>query len=676
MKWPYAWVILIRANLAGLLGVCAWSAAADLPDQDRTNAFARAPYLQLATADSMTVVWRTEGESKPVVRYGLALNQLDQFVAATNIVTRVALSTNEAELKALRATDPALSERPRLHSAPRGLFQYEARITGLSPNTQYYYAVYDGARRLTEADPSYRFVTHPALGEARPARFWVVGDSGSGRAAQHDVYTSMLNLLKDERRPLDFCLHLGGMAFDRGRDVEFQTRFFEMYEPTLRQVVCWPTMGAQEGATSYGTNGVGPYYDAYVCPTRAEAGGVPTGTEAYYSFDYGRIHFICLDSYDLDRKPSGPMASWLRLDLERTRADWVIAFFHHPPYTKGTHDSDQEKQLIDMRMHIMPILESGGVDIVLTAHSHIYERSMLMDQAYDTPTVAHGAILDDAEGDPRTGQAYRKSAGLEANGGTIQVVAGNGGAPLGRKGTMPVMRKILVEHGSVIIDIDGDTLQGRMLNKFGEVNDAFGLIKRGRIVHRRPLNPWRPPPYIARNSSVGLAAQPPEDFFVLIPSHAQWTYLAGDHPEGTKWTEIGFDASGWKKGEAPFGYEYKEVRTLLDDMKDRYSVIYIRHEFELKRADLIVELGLMINYDDGFIAYLNGHEVLRQGVGQGSGKQAREIKSHDATRYSYFRIMGFENHLRAGLNVLAIEGHNTSIESHDFLIDPYLLMEE
>ena len=104
-----------------------------------------------------------------------------------------------------------------------------------------------------------------------------------------------------------------------------------------------------------------PYYDAYVCPTRGEAGGVPTGTEAYYSFDYGRIHFICLDSHDLDRKPTGLMARWLKLDLERTKADWLVAFFHHPPYTKGTHDSDREKQLIEMRQHIMPILESGGV---------------------------------------------------------------------------------------------------------------------------------------------------------------------------------------------------------------------------------------------------------------------------------------------------------------------------
>ncbi len=43
--------------------------------------------------------------------------------------------------------------------------------------------------------------------------------------------------------------------------------------------------------------------------------------------------------------------------LEKVRSDWIVCFFHHPPYTKGSHDSDTEEQLIEMRQHIMPILE-------------------------------------------------------------------------------------------------------------------------------------------------------------------------------------------------------------------------------------------------------------------------------------------------------------------------------
>ncbi len=664
------------AALCSVLPVCASENGQSLHHQDgRTNHFARAPYLQLATPNSIVIVWRTDGPMEPVVRFGKTAGELDRQVPPDAVVTRVALTTNKTELAELEKKQPDILRLPKLHSAPVGLFQYEARITGLNPSSRYYYAIHDGKRRLTDADASYHFNTHPPVGEARSTRMWVVGDSGTGREPQHNVHTSTIDWVKQDGRPIDLYLHLGDMAYQRGRDVEFQTRFFEMYEPTLRNVVCWPTMGNHEGGTSKGTNGVGPYYDAYVCPTRGEAGGVPTGTEAFYSFDYGRIHFICLDSHDLDRKPTGLMARWLKLDMERTKADWIVAFFHHPPYTKGSHDSDREKQLIEMRQHIMPILESGGVDLVLTGHSHVYERSMLIDGAYATPTVAEGVVLEDIEGDPRTGEPYRKSAGLTPNSGNIQIVAGHGGASVSRKGTIPFMRKTIVEHGSVIIDVDGDTMKGTMINKFGEVRDVFGLVKRGQVTHRRLDNPWQPPPWKRERSGEEHPADPPEDFFVAIPKNSEWHYLAGSHPDG-KWTEIKYDPKGWKTGSAPFGYSYREARTVLDDMQGKYSTLYLRHEFEVEQADYIAELGLMINYDDGFIAYLNGKEVIRKGVGKGAGKDAQQVKSHDATRYGYFPLKDFEKHLRSGVNVLTIEGHNSSLDSHDFLIDPYLLIED
>ena len=75
--------------------------------------------------------------------------------------------------------------------------------------------------------------------------------------------------------------------------------------------------------------------------------------------DRGRLQ-VC--GYDLDRGTAAPMAQWLRADLERTRAKWLIAFWHHPAYTKGSHDSDREGQLIEMRENFMPILEAAGVD--------------------------------------------------------------------------------------------------------------------------------------------------------------------------------------------------------------------------------------------------------------------------------------------------------------------------
>ncbi len=64
------------------------------------------------------------------------------------------------------------------------------------------------------------------------------------------------------------------------------------------------------------------------------------------------------------------MCNWLRADLAATAQEWIIAYWHHPPYTKGSHDSDAEGDLVEVRENIVPILEDFGVDLVLCGHSH------------------------------------------------------------------------------------------------------------------------------------------------------------------------------------------------------------------------------------------------------------------------------------------------------------------
>ncbi|NIP92048.1 MAG: hypothetical protein GWO24_00635, partial [Akkermansiaceae bacterium] len=281
-----------------------------------------------------------------------------------------------------------------------------------------------------------------------------------------------------EERPLDAFIHLGDMAYNSGLDFEFQANFFEIYATLLRNTVTWPTMGNHEGRNSSGKSGIGPYYDAYVLPTNGEAGGVPSGTESYYSFDFGPIHFVCLNSHDEERSEVGAMATWLQEDLAQNQADWLIAFWHHPPYSKGTHDSDREGQLIEMREIMLPLLEAHGVDLVLAGHSHTYERSMLLDGAYATPSTSEGVILDDGDGHPESDGAYRKSAHNHPHEGTVAVVAGHGRSA-GRIGLLPLHRKSIVEVGSVLMDLGGDTMTVRMINSEGVVRDEFQIVKRG-----------------------------------------------------------------------------------------------------------------------------------------------------------------------------------------------------
>jgi len=125
-----------------------------------------------------------------------------------------------------------------------------------------------------------------------------------------------------------------------------------MYPDVLRQSVVWPTIGNHDTYTDFTLTDF-PYLHIFSLPTQGEAGGVPSGTKRYYSFNYGNIHFVCLDSMSSVRTTGSPMLQWLAQDLAANTNGlaWLIAFWHHPPYSKGTHDSDWEIELIEMRQN-------------------------------------------------------------------------------------------------------------------------------------------------------------------------------------------------------------------------------------------------------------------------------------------------------------------------------------
>lgn len=463
-------------------------AAGDTADElfDLDRQYFRGPYLNAGTAHSMTIVWRTGRPIRPEVRIGRTPGVWEQHYGPRDIRSHAA-----------DHDDPA----HRLHSAPEDALQYDVTVTGLEPGTKYHYGIYDGDELLVGADERHHFQTAPAPGAPAPLRFMIFGDSGRGNQPQADVHRAVRRFTAAERRPIDLFLHCGDMAYTSGTDAQFQANFFRPYQSTLRHATLWPTMSNHEGQTSDGNTDTGPYYDAFTLPTQGEAGGVPSGTSSYFGFDYGNVHFICLCSFGINLGPDSEQVKWLRANLKHVReqgqAKWLIAYFHHPPYSKGSHDSDTEKGLIEVREHIMPVLEEGGVDLVFCGHSHTYERSMLIDGAYETPTVAEGYVLDDGDGDPEGDGAYRKSATIEPHEGTVAVVCGCGGTSMGRRGTSPVMKRVLVEHGAVIVDVEGDVLRANMLGTDGRILDRFAIERKGRVKPQRLLRPKQLPEYIS-----------------------------------------------------------------------------------------------------------------------------------------------------------------------------------
>ena len=230
------------------------------------------------------------------------------------------------------------------------------KLDGLVPASRYYYAVGTGAEILAGGNSQHSFVTAPPAGTRQPIRVWVIGDSGPRNVNAAQVRDAFLSW--NGTHPIDLWLMLGDNAYQDGTDAEYQTAVFNMYPSVLRSSVLWPTLGNHDGRTADSATQTGPYYDIFTLPRAAEAGGVASGTEAYYSFDWGNVHFVVLDSFESDRVPPSPMLDWLEDDLLATTADWIVAYFHHPPYTHGSHNSDNDIESRDLRQHTLPRLEA------------------------------------------------------------------------------------------------------------------------------------------------------------------------------------------------------------------------------------------------------------------------------------------------------------------------------
>lgn len=435
----------------------------------------RGPYLQKGAPDEVTIRWRTLDPASSTVRFGSAPGSL------TNTVT-----------------------------VPGSVTEHIVPLSGLSADTQYFYAIEsirtsDGLTGTAGADADHYFITAPLPGTVQPVRIWAIGDSGTGgdgTGRAESVYEAYRTFTGNGSTHTDAWLMLGDNAYNSGTDGEYQNAVFNTYPELLRNTLLWPTIGNHDAVNTL------VYLDTFSLPTGAEAGGVASGTELYYSYDYADIHFICLDSQtngNYNTPLGSGMYAWLENDLMATTQNWIIAYFHHGPYTKGSHNSDTEGHHIEMRTKATMLLEDHGVDLVLYGHSHCYERSMLIDGHYgssntfDPVTMAKdtgngsdaGGV--DASGNfiPGAGDgAYAKPLATP-NEGAIYITAGssgklsnwaNGSSALVNPEPHPVMIVNLRLLGSMVIDVTQNEMHARFLDNNGNIRDDFTILKGSTVI--------------------------------------------------------------------------------------------------------------------------------------------------------------------------------------------------
>lgn len=405
----------------------------------------RGPYLQSGAPTSMVIRWRTTEPAETRLEYRASHDSRKILSHASALTT-----------------------------------DHEVKLTGLAPQTRYYYTIRARSKVLAGDDTEHFFVTSPNGGD-EPTRVWLLGDAGiSGRLqageelSQASVRDAFLKAHPE--KDFDVVAMLGDNAYDVGSDEQYQRGFFGPYRSILRSKVVWPTQGNHDHSSQ-------AYYRVYSLPTRGESGGVPSGTERYYSFNYGNAHFISLNSEIREPAFRSAMIRWLRHDLAANTKPWTIAFWHHPPYSKGHHDSDDLKdsggRMAWMRETIVPILDEAGVDIVFTGHSHSYERSKLISRYYSTASeFAEKFVVERGNGRGATEGAYSKrSLSKMPYSGTVFVTAGSAGTIEHGPLIHPAMVVSEATLGSVFLVIDGNEAIATMVGADGETKDSFTIRK-------------------------------------------------------------------------------------------------------------------------------------------------------------------------------------------------------
>jgi len=284
-------------------------------------AFERTPYLQRVGAGSAELAWVSPADPD----LSVVVSAIGGSVLANPLAAK--------DASAVLGT---------------GTAQWLAPLAPLAPSTVYCYDV----KTSSSASERLGFRTAPVAGSGAPVRFIALGDSGGGGDDQTTLRDQMATV------PFDFMLHTGDIPYDGGTRAAFEERFFRVYADFLKYFPVFPASGNHE----YDSADAAPFREVFVLP---ENGG-PDGIERWYSFDWGDVHFVALDS-----ERTGPVqAAWLDADLTANQLPWTIVYWHKPPFSSGEHGSDG-----GTRTTFVPILEKHKVPLVLNGHDHDYERT-------------------------------------------------------------------------------------------------------------------------------------------------------------------------------------------------------------------------------------------------------------------------------------------------------------
>lgn len=348
-----------------------------------------------------------------------------------------------------------LSESSRNHTVT---------MDGLLPSTAYHYQISIGDTAWSQAA---EFHTFQPPGSKEPFTFLAFGDSGTRNSAQLALAQQI------NAEDAEVILHMGDLAYTDGTSLEFTRNHFAVYAPILKRVPLFPTPGDHDWRT-----GLGDVYEEAFTPP----GGRASGSPFYYVFTVGNVRFVSLDSKDDEPHaraygylgdPSSDQYQWLLRALSAARADpgidWIIVYFHHPPYSASTGFGGHGSHL-PTRRALSPLMDGYRVPLVFSGHDHDYQR---------TRPIRGNRIVDEGEG-------------------TVYVVTGGAGGRFSFRGTgadwFTAYADQIVHY--VRVRVDHYDLRLEAVDRDGNVFDSYDMS-----IPEERRKPWvRPSEILAVDS--------------------------------------------------------------------------------------------------------------------------------------------------------------------------------
>lgn len=302
-------------------------------------------FVQKQTDTSMLIAWRTGVPAVGTIQWGLDSMNLNNTI-----------------------------------SNPVATDKHAYELTGLTPDTKYYYRTSTDGGFLSDVD---HFFTAKTTDNAH-FTFLHYGDCGYDNSVQNTI----ASLMYDEKA--DFGVVSGDV--DQGIGNNYDGLYFNVYKDILKNYCHFTAIGNHD--TYY--DNADTYLDAFYLPTNN-----PQGSERYYSFVWGNAKFVCLDS-NIPYTSGTPQYAWMVDELMCNNQQWLFVFFHHPPWTNAWSADYflpfSEYFLYqgneDMRTELVPLFEQYNVDFVLNGHSHCYQRGEMNGVKYVISGGAGSAAID------------------------------------------------------------------------------------------------------------------------------------------------------------------------------------------------------------------------------------------------------------------------------------------